>query len=145
MLYSEFTKRVGINVSADEFESINNVYMLTDVDKDEFCKLWAKMNFKRIKAHKEQIAKEKKEANSISFLRDLHDSLVKKLNKDLYANFHMLAITAIGTAKYKKVVDAMHICGIVEIDEYCPLGYYIQALDNKITEYWEKVASEKIA
>lgn len=145
MLYSEFTERVGINVSTEEFEAINNVYMMADVDKDEFCKLWAKMNFLRIKAHKEQIAKEAKEAKAISFLRDLHDCLEKKLNKDLYANFHMLAITAIGTKKYEKVVDAMHICGIIEIDEYCPLGYYISTLDNSITEYWERVADSKIA
>lgn len=43
MMYNEFVERVGMEVSSSEFEIINNMYMLADVDKDTFCKLWAKM------------------------------------------------------------------------------------------------------
>lgn len=57
MMYNEFVERVGMEVSSSEFEIINNMYMLADVDKDTFCKLWAKMNFARIKTAKEQKSK----------------------------------------------------------------------------------------
>lgn len=42
MMYNEFVERVGMEVSSSEFEIINNMYMIADVDKDTFCKLWAK-------------------------------------------------------------------------------------------------------
>lgn len=111
--------------------------MLADVDKDTFCKLWAKMNFARIKTAKDEKAKEEKEAK-------VYNKLSTKLNKDFMINFNMLAIHVIGSASYKKLVDAMHVCGIIEIDEYCPLGHYVSTLDNSINEYWEKVAEKHI-
>lgn len=54
MMYNEFVERVGMEVSSSEFEIINNMYMLADVDKDTFCKLWVKMNFARIKTAKDE-------------------------------------------------------------------------------------------
>lgn len=138
MMYNEFVERVGMEVSSSEFEIINNMYMLADVDKDEFCKLWAKMNFARVKAAKEQKAKEEKEAKAIEYITKVHYKLAAELN------FDRLAIHVIGSASYKKLVDAMHVCGIIEIDEYCPLGHYVATLDNSINEYWEKVAEKHI-
>lgn len=44
MTQIEFTQRVGIEVSAKEFEAINEVYMNSDLDKDAFCRIWVKMN-----------------------------------------------------------------------------------------------------
>lgn len=117
-MYGEFVERTGVYVSIDEFNTIVEVYNNSDVNKDEFCKLWAKMNFARVKA--------------------------AKLNKDFMVNFNMLAIHVIGSASYKKLVDAMHVCGIIEIDEYCPLGHYVNTLDNSINEYWEKTAEKHI-
>lgn len=120
------------------------MYMLADVDKDTFCKLWAKMNFARIKTAKEQKAKEEKEAKAIEYITKVYNKLSTKLNKDFTVNFNMLAIHVIGSASYKKLVDAMHVCGIIEIDEYCPLGHYVSTLDNSINEYWDKVAEKHI-
>lgn len=61
MLHSEFTQRVQFEVSNEEFEAIHVVYMASDLDKDEFCAMWRKMNAKRIKAYKEeQKAKERR-------------------------------------------------------------------------------------
>lgn len=48
MLQHEFESRVGITVSANEYAAIEQVYMNSDVEKDEFCKLWARMNRQRI-------------------------------------------------------------------------------------------------
>lgn len=142
MMYNEFVERVGMEVSSSEFEIINEMYTFSDVDKDEFCKLWAKMNHVRITFAKEK--KEEKEAKAIEYITKVHNKLSSKLNKDFMVNFNMLAIHVIGSASYKKLVDAMHVCGIIEIDEYCPLGHYVSTLDNSINEYWEKVAEKHI-
>jgi hypothetical protein len=137
MMYGEFVERTGVYVGIDEFNTIVKVYNNSDVDKDEFCKLWAKMNFARVK-------KEKKEAKAIEYITKIYNKLSAKLNKDFMVNFNMLAIHVIGSASYKKLVDAMHVCGIIEIDEYCPLGHYVNTLDNSINEYWEKTAEKYI-
>lgn len=144
MMYSEFVERTGVYVGIAEFDAIVEVYNNSDVDKDEFCKLWAKMNFARVKAEKEQKAKDAKEAKAIEYITKMYNKLSTKLNKDFMVNFNMLAIHVIGSASYKKLVDAMHVCGIIEIDEYCPLGHYVSTLDTSINEYWEKVAEKHI-
>lgn len=54
MLQHEFESRVGIEVSAQEYISINAVYECSDVEKDEFCKLWVKMNRNRVARIKAQ-------------------------------------------------------------------------------------------
>lgn len=62
MTQKEFTQRVEVSVSSTEYAAIETVYMNSDLDKDEFCKLWIKMNYKRVgKAKEERIAKEKEE------------------------------------------------------------------------------------
>ena len=48
MLHSEFIQRTGVEVSNYEFDAINEVYMNSDLDKDEFCKMWCKMNKSRV-------------------------------------------------------------------------------------------------
>ena len=54
MTQVEFEKRVEMTISSKEYESIEVVYMNSDLDKDEFCKMWVKMNRSRVEAYKEQ-------------------------------------------------------------------------------------------
>lgn len=49
MTKQEFTQRVKVEVSDIEYNAIEMVYMHSDVDKDEFCKMWCKMNANRVK------------------------------------------------------------------------------------------------
>lgn len=56
MLQSEFETRVQMRVSEAEYSHINEVYNRSDLDKDEFCKLWVKMNQERVNKAR-QIAK----------------------------------------------------------------------------------------
>ena len=58
MTQREFETRVNMEVSSKEFDSINEVYMNCDLDKDEFCKMWVKMNKSRVA----KAAAERKEA-----------------------------------------------------------------------------------
>lgn len=61
MIQQEFEERVIVKVSAKEYEAIETVYMQSDLGKDEFCKLWIEMNFKRVARAKEERATKLKE------------------------------------------------------------------------------------
>lgn len=58
MTQQEFEARATVKVSATEFEAINTVYMASDIDKDEFCTMWRKINASRVKASKEAAKKQ---------------------------------------------------------------------------------------
>lgn len=59
----EFENRVHLSVSVTEYDAIEKVYMNSDLDKDEFCNFWCKMNKSRInKAKAEAKEAEKKQA-----------------------------------------------------------------------------------
>lgn len=63
MTHAEFFNRTNVTVSSEEFDAINTVYMASDLDKDAFCKMWCKMNYKRVNDAKVQaIAKAREEA-----------------------------------------------------------------------------------
>lgn len=62
MIQQEFEERVIVKVSAKEYEAIETVYMQSDLDKDEFCKLWIKMNKSRVnQAKKDKVEEDEKE------------------------------------------------------------------------------------
>lgn len=44
-MHSGFVERTGMNVNIAEFDAIIEVYNNSDVNNDDFCKLWVKMNF----------------------------------------------------------------------------------------------------
>lgn len=61
MIKSEFEKRVQMNVTKEEYAAIEEVYMNSDLDKDEFCKLWVKMNQTRVNKAKADAQAQAKE------------------------------------------------------------------------------------
>ena len=65
-MQQEFEARVKMTVSSKEFMSINEVYMNSDLDKDEFCKEWVKMNRKRV----DNALAEEKERQRLSAIKD---------------------------------------------------------------------------
>lgn len=75
MTQKEFETRVRIEVSSKEFDSINDVYMNCDLDKDEFCKMWVKMNAKRVK----RILAEQKEKERLEALREKAYSIFEEI------------------------------------------------------------------
>ena len=48
MTQKEFTNRTNVEVSYKEFEAIHEVYVNSDMDKNEFCEMWKKMNKSRV-------------------------------------------------------------------------------------------------
>lgn len=57
----EFEEKVKMQVSQKEYEAIELVYLNSDLGKDEFCRMWVKMNKSRVEKAKEE-AKKKREA-----------------------------------------------------------------------------------
>ena len=75
MTHIEFETRTMVAVSSKEFDAINEVYMNSDLDKDEFCKMWCKMNASRVARAKEEIKKAEAEAARKDMAMDIYVTL----------------------------------------------------------------------
>ena len=108
MTQQEFTQRVNVEVSNKEFEAINEVYMNSDLDKDEFCKMWVKMNKTRVQNAKvERMFKAKDEA--------YRDALHKFYTKNDDENEFMTPICYVKISTYE--IQAMRYAGIKVANE----------------------------
>ena len=108
MTQQEFTQRVNVEVSNKEFEAINEVYMNSDLDKDEYCKMWVKMNKTRVQNAKvERMIKAKDEA--------YRDALHKFYTKNDDVNEFMTPICYVKISTYE--VQAMSYAGIKVANE----------------------------
>lgn len=70
MNYQEFTERTKVEVSLKEYDAIEVVYLNSDLDKDEFCKMWVKMNKTRVKQAREESRQKALEESKRNFLYD---------------------------------------------------------------------------
>ena len=105
MLQSEFTTRTKVHVSAEEYAHIEAVYMASDVDKDEFCRLWVLMNKQRVKAYKERV----KQQEAQQAQRDKLWKLIEKYGwKDYSWKETHFAETTL-TATEQKLVEGVGI------------------------------------
>lgn len=105
MTQQEFQYRVKIKVSAQEYAAIEVVYMNSDLEKDEFCKMWAKMNAKRIAAY-QKTEKEKQEKHEhISLLASIRE-LLREL---AYRNGWGASPKQVLTSKVIKALDKADI------------------------------------
>lgn len=105
MTQKEFQDRVKMRVPAGEYTAIEVVYMNCDLEKDEFCKMWAKMNAKRIAAY-QKAEKEKQEKHEyISFLASTRE-LLREL---AYRNGWGASPKQVLTSKVIKALDKADI------------------------------------
>lgn len=103
MTQREFTQRTQVEVSSKEFDAINEVYMNSDLDKDEFCKMWVKMNKTRVENAKvEHMMKQKDEA--------YRDALYKFYTRTNDSNEFQTPICYVKISTYE--VQAMSYAGI---------------------------------
>lgn len=81
MTRTEFEDRTLVtNVSNYEFDAIHAVYMASDLDKDEFCKMWCKMNASRV-------ARAKAEAKKAQEIAELNDQVAGIIAKRYLPTF----------------------------------------------------------
>ena len=103
-----FTQRVNVEVVNKAFEAINEVYINSDLDKDEFCKMWVKMNKTRVQNAKvERMFNAKDEA--------YRDALHKFYTKNDDVNEFMTPICYVKISTYE--VQAMRYAGIKVTNE----------------------------
>ncbi len=120
MLQKEFEDRTGVKVTTDEYLAIDTVYMASDLDKDEFCKMWCKMNTCRVKSAKKTLAE--KAAKTKEYARLFN--IIRKLEKKRHYNIaeEPLTVCFLG----KSDVDFLQKFGIqmrISIQEAISYGY----------------------
>lgn len=90
MTQQEFFERTKVEVSNDEFFAIHEVYNYSDLDKDEFCKLWCKMNQTRVKAAKAEIKSKQQDNRYRAILVKWFDGW--RARKDFADNYYTLLV-----------------------------------------------------
>ena len=114
-----------VKVSDKEFEAINEVYMNSDLDKDEFCKMWVKMNKTRVQNAKvERMIKQKDEA--------YRDALHKFYTKTNDNNEFHTPICYVKISAYE--VQAMSYAGI-KVDNDNGRAKYLSDIRYKIGKF----------
>lgn len=112
MRQSEFETRVHMNVTAEEYSHIEEVYMSSDLDKDEFCALWVKMNQTRVnnakaerKAAEKEQAKQEKLWNIVE--KHMNDNWEKgcKIAEDVLTSTQQKVIESAGISLYDERID----------------------------------------
>ena len=124
MTQQEFFNRTNVKVSEDEFWAINAMYNYCEVDKDEFCKMWCKMNPDRVKAAKAQQKKDKEEAAYKNTLRKWFDRWNK--TQKFYDNYPpLLVYTKLSTSEIQAMSYAgIHVSGSLS-DVHFAVGQYL--------------------
>lgn len=112
MRQSEFETRVHMNVTAEEYSHIEEVYMNSDLDKDDFCAIWVKMNQTRVndakaerKAAEEEQAKREKLWNIVE--KHMNDNWEKgcKMAEDVLSSTQKKVIESAGISLYDERID----------------------------------------
>lgn len=111
MTKQEFTERTKVEVNDNEFETINAFYMDCECDKDEFCKMWCKMNPNRVSnAKAEKKLRERDEA-----YRDALRKFLDKIKKE----DSFVAISYVKMSVFE--IQAMSYAGI-SLENECGSG-----------------------
>lgn len=128
MTQEEFQTRVQMTVSYKEFDAINEVYMNSDLEKDDFCKAWVKMNQSRVnKAKAEAKAQAEKEAQ--------REALYNIINKDWSYSYEYNADECFNK-KQKILLDKVGI-DIVERRFSFPYPKAVSSVIYEIKKYLE--------
>lgn len=108
MTQQEFQERVKMPISAEEFEAVNHVYMLSDLNKDDFCKMWVQMNKSRVERAIREVKANKEEADNKERARRIFDKLEAFINKD-FENYMNYAHLFLGARDRKFLKDKLSI------------------------------------
>lgn len=90
MTQQEFFNRTNVKVNEDEFWAINAMYNYCEVGKDEFCKMWCKMNPARVQAAKRNIKEQQKDEKCRNILTKWYDGW--KAREDFQDNYYTLIV-----------------------------------------------------
>lgn len=108
MTQQEFEARVKMSVSAEEFEAVNHVYMLSDLDKDNFCKMWVQMNKSRVEQAVKKAKADKEEADNKERALRIFGKLQAYIDK-CYDNYFCYAHLFLGARDQQFIKDKLGI------------------------------------
>ena len=112
-----------VKVSNDEFWAIVTVYNNSDLGKDEFCKMWCKMNKSRVLEAKRASKEAQRAASNKSILAKWYDKWYGK-NEDYYT---LVAYTGISDNVVRALAHADIRIGSAEVvsDLLYKVGKYL--------------------
>ena len=118
MLYQEFTERVNIVVPTTEYyDIIEPMYNACDVEKDTFCKLWVKMNYRRVAAYKAEQKEKKNRQRTLDRLLKIENKLLKaesyEVGEDVLKERDIKVLESVGIS-IKEWFNPLPINGISE-------------------------------
>lgn len=129
MTQQEFESRTQVKVSINEWLAIDQIYSLSDVDKDTFCKLWCKMNPVRVKAAKEQRKALAKEQANREYAWCLVNYGYTTSDWFTFADEYF-------TAKQRDFIEnRLHIPFVVETPDGHSYRHFVNGVIAKVNEY----------
>lgn len=145
MTKQEFTNRTLVEISEVEYEAIEIVYINSDLNKDDFCKLWCKMNASRVKAVKYAI-KEQKRIAKISMFEYLSEFVLNMAKKASKENGECQWIINDTTYDLKMIENWYDWYNIEKIDLYYLVGPTGASIGNKwyVKRHFEEFSSGKL-
>ncbi|MBQ8969201.1 MAG: hypothetical protein IJ064_05675 [Bacteroidaceae bacterium] len=123
---SEFENRVQMSVTANEYAAIEEVYMNSDLDKDDFCKMWVKMNQSRVNKAKDEAKAQAKEAAK-------REALYEIINRD-WSNLFERNAAAHLTKQQRLLLDEVGI-NLMEHRYSIPYFKTVSTIIYEIKEY----------
>lgn len=145
MTKQEFTDRTLVDVSESEYEAIETVYMNSDLEKNDFCRLWCKMNASRVKAAKEAI-KEQKRIAKLSMFEYVSEFVMNMANKASEENEGCQWIISDTTYDLEMVSDWSDWYNIEKIELYYLIRPTGASIGNKwyVKRHFEEFSSGKL-
>jgi len=126
MTQKEFEAR-AIEVSIKEFEAINLIYMNCDLEKDEFCKIWCKMNESRVKAYKAE-KKSKQDLEDLKWDLGMIRLGCVGLSSEIYNSYACEYFS-------KRQIATLRHAGIEMFTEKGEWPYEVREILSKINDY----------
>jgi len=126
MRQQEFESRVQMQVSIEEYAHIEQVYVNSDLDKDEFCKFWVKMNKSRVNAAIE-------EAKARKIKEDQNEKLWYIVSKYCNKSYDWKISTPAEVALNSREVKLVRLVGLQLED--CSSSKNINMMLYEIKEY----------
>lgn len=113
----EFEQR-AIPISDEEYDAIELVYLHSDLEKDEFCKIWNKMNASRVNEYK-------------------RNENLKKRENLINSRIHEIYIKYKDITKYKDIEDILN-----KTELYWLSKANISVSDRSLQEIMESIYSK---
>lgn len=127
MTQQEFFQRTGVQLSSDEYWTINEQYNESSLNKDEYCKLWMKLNPKRV----EEAKMAQKKANDADFLYGI---LMFNIGSNWYDKSEDQMMKYTKASERKKLADIG-----IEITSERGVNLTVRAARNRILQKLEEL------